>query len=131
MERKEFEYAFRISRMVIFEVGYSTYSTNSKPYFSTSAGKFVRNKRDWATCGQCQHRVLTGKAHRFWKKWDHKHLKDLTDDEYIELLSDIEELKDTYQYLMIDGSFFEKPYKLSFRFDELKELSMYPDKKNV
>lgn len=114
--KKEFMYAFKINRMVIFEVEYIS-GPNPNPYFATSSGKFVRNKRDWSICGQCQEEVLNGYALEFYKKWDKFHLKDLEQSEYGELVSDIEKLKETYQYIHKENGWY-------IPFSAKKELSM-------
>lgn len=119
--KKEFLIAFRISRMVIFEVNYYTSSDNSPPFFSTEEYKFNRPKTDWARSGQCQEALLTGKAFRFWCKWDNKHLHDLTKEEYKEMISDLEDLKRTYLY---EEKVLDESQTSNFQFYKLKELSM-------
>lgn len=42
---KEFMYVFQISKLITFEVNFYTLGTNSAPYFSTSANKFCRSKK--------------------------------------------------------------------------------------
>ena len=87
--RNEFLYAFCIDKTTVFEVEYKTLGGNKAPYFSTSAEKFNRPKTDWSMCGQAQERLLPrgSVARRFYDKWDRLHLKDLTDEEYAELIS--------------------------------------------
>lgn len=121
VNHKRFLYAFRINKMVIFEVEYGAIKENKSWHFSTSANKFVRNKRNWDIGGQCQEEVLKGtKAFKFWQKWDKFHLKNLTKEEYQELLEDIEELKKQYKYI-----YKGEDYRLNYiHFEELKELSM-------
>ena len=115
----EFNYIFEISRMVIFEVNYHTIGGNNHPYFATNAVKFIWSKRDYETCGQCQERVLTGKALEFFKKWNPLHLKDLTEDEYRLILEDIEVLKGAYNYYAHNAENFN-----GFTFYSKKSLSM-------
>lgn len=125
MNKTEFMYAFCISRMRVFEVRYYTLSTNSKPYFATSAAEFNRPKTDWSRCGQAQDSLLTGAARRFWKKWDAHHCQDLTEEEYAELMQDIEELKKAYPHYIekqLDTS--QRPYSPSIGFYNIKEMSM-------
>ena len=97
----EFMYVFQINKMTVFEVNYYTLSSNKSPHFATSAAQFIRSKRDYSTCGQCQKRVLpkNSAAYRFFEKWDNKHLKNLTDDEWKEITSDVEKLKERYNYI--------------------------------
>lgn len=123
---KEFHMAFEISRTKVFEVSYYTLGSNQHPYFSTSASIFNRPKTDYNRCGQCQKEVLTGKAYKFWHKWDNKHLKDLTEEEYKTMLQDLEELKNVYNYI---EKFGEKGFSKGFTFLDLKELSMQKIKK--
>lgn len=123
MEKKFYFWAFQISKTVIFEVKYYILGNNEKPYFSTSANEFNRPKTDWVRGGQAQDDLLPrnptfGNARKFWKKWDTKHLQDLTDNEYTELLQDIQTLKDTYNYIEEDQTTqhhigFWKLHKLS------------------
>ena len=91
--KNEFMFAFCISRTRVFFVEYYTLSTNSHPYFTTSAAEFNRSKTDYKRGGQAQEDVCTGSARKFWRKWDALHCKDLTSEQYAELLQDIEELK--------------------------------------
>ena len=123
MNRKEFMYAFCISRTIVFEVRYYTLGGNSHPYFATSAALFNRPKTDYNRCGQCQNDVLFGKAKSFFKKWDYCHCKDLTDEQYAEICKDIEELKQVYPYYIERVS--ENPFtNTSISFDKIKAMSM-------
>lgn len=116
MDKKSFKYAFQISKLIIFEVNYYKLGNNKNKYFSTSAGKFVKNKKDWETCGQCQYSILKGLSLQFWEKWDKLHLKDLTQEEYNLILQDIEKLKNVYNYI-------EKNSDIDIKFSEIVELS--------
>ncbi len=118
---EEFNYAFAVNRMTIFEVRYYTLGSNSHPYFATSADVFNRPKTDWSTCGQCQDRVLSGKAMEFYRKWDFLHTKDLTEEQYNEIRNDIEELKRAYPHY-IEKLGREARYNISFWAE--RELSM-------
>lgn len=62
---------------------------------------------------------------KFYEKWEKKHLKDLTDDEYVELLEDLEILKSKYNYIEEETT----KYYNSFNFEDLVELSKRPIKK--
>lgn len=127
MEKKRFLMAFQISKMVIFEVEYGAIKENKEWYFATSAARFVRNKQDYSECGQCQQRVLTGAVYGFWKKWDKHHLMSLTDEQYTELMQDINTLKDNYNYIE-KGEDYTNHF---IWFSELKRLSMMKVKKGV
>lgn len=98
---KEFMYVFQISKLITFEVNFYTLGTNSAPYFSTSANEFCRSKLDYTRGGQAQRDLLPkfSPARRFFEKWDHCHLHDLTPAEYEEIAADIEELKTRYNYM--------------------------------
>ena len=122
---KEFLYAFMISRMIVFEIHYYTLSTNKRPHFSTSANEFNRPKTDYKTGGQAQDRLLKGTARKMWLKWDHKHLQDLSPEEYTELMQDIEHLKTVYPHfieLKLDET--KKPYSPHINFNNIKKISM-------
>jgi len=122
MERKEFLYAFQLSKKRIFEVHYYTLGSNEHPYFSTSAEEFNQPKTDYNRCGQAQEELCTGAAKRFWEKWDYCHCKDLNDAQYREVLEDIEELKSKYNYIeIIEDSFAGKNSNISF--EQIKALS--------
>jgi len=125
MEKLEFNYAFQLSRKRIFEVTYCTLRGNSRPFFSTCASLFNQPKTDWERCGQCQKDICRGEAYKFYKKWNHLHLKDLTDEEYEEIRKDIEVLKDKYNYI---EKFAESEIS-NIRFSEIKKLSMQKVKK--
>jgi hypothetical protein len=125
---KEFMYCFQISKMIVFEVEYYTLGSNKAPYFSTSAAKFIRSKRDYSTCGQAQSALLPkgSPARRFWQKWNPLHLKDLTPAEYEEMTADIEQLKARYNYIEDVRDCFGQSagcYKTHIPFYEVVELS--------
>lgn len=120
--KREFMYAFQIDRMTIFEVKYYTCGSNSNPHFVTSAGVFNQPKTDYVCCGQCQDYTLYGKAKEFYEKWDCHHLKDLTDEEYVQLLNDIEILKENYNYYYKKRDTFAGTYT-DFHFHEMVDLS--------
>lgn len=124
--KKEFLSAFRINRMVIFEVDYYTLSTNHSADFGTEASKFIRSKRDWTSCGQAQEYLLpkNSLAYKFYKKWDGCHLKDLTQEQYNEMVKDLEELKKEYKHIYRELDETKKPYNPRISFSELKTLSM-------
>lgn len=125
MNKTEFMYAFCISRMRVFEVQYYTLSTNSHPYFATSAAEFNCFKTNWDRYGQAQEALLTGKARTFWKKWDALHCQDLTEEQHAELIRDIEELKKAYPHYIEKQLDTEKrPYSPSINFYDIKEMSM-------
>lgn len=121
MKKQEFSYAFQLTRMIIFRVEYHTIGSNDHPYFSTSACEFNQPKTDWTRGGQAQPELCTGLAKSFYEKWDYLHIRDLTDEQYREIIDDIEELKGKYNYvehLSNDG-----PVR-DINFYECKELSM-------
>ena len=128
MEKKEFLITFRITKTVVFNVEYYTLGSNKEPHFATSVSKFNRPKTDWTEGGQCQERLLTGKALLFWKKWNDKHLENLSKIEYETLIADLEELKEFYIYeeKILDET--QKPYYPSIPFYKIKELSMLNEK---
>lgn len=117
---KEFHIVFQQSRMVVFECSYYTLGNNAAPYFSTCANEFIRSKRDYARCGQAQNALTRGRIRTFWKKWDHYHLKQLSDDQLKELANDVEELKQYYNYIEFTAD--KSPHFPTF--DEIKKLSM-------
>ena len=121
MKIKKF-WAFQISKTIIFEVEYTQLRGNKTPDFSTQANKFNRPKTDWERCGQAQEALLpkSGEAYKFWKKWDKKHCQDLTDEEYNDLLKDIELLKECYNFIEQEQD--ESLNKEFLTFYELKEL---------
>lgn len=121
--KKEFISVFKITNMIMFEVNYYTLGNNNAPHFSTSAMKFIRSKRDYERCGQCQDELLKGFARQFYKKWDNKHLADLNSEEYAELMSDIEEMKNTYEHIYIEDDTFRNKNS-NIPFYKVKELSM-------
>lgn len=131
---QEFMYCFQIDKMTIFEVRFYTLSTNKTPYFSTSAARFIRSKRDYSTCGQCQKNVLPqySVACHFFNKWDKLHLHNLTQKEYAEIIADIEGLKAVYNYIEDVRECFGRSvgcYKTHIPFYEVVELSKQTPKK--
>lgn len=131
---KEFMYCFQIDKMTVFEVEYYTLGGNKSPYFSTSAARFIRSKRDYSECGQAQERLLPkhSAARRFYDKWDRLHLHNLTPEEYAEMAADIEELKTRYNYIEDVRDCFGRSagcYKTHLSFYDIVELSKLTPKK--
>lgn len=130
---KEFMYCFQISKLIVFEVEYYTLGGNKAPYFSTSAAEFIRSKRYYNRCGQAQRDLLPklSPARRFFEKWDHCHLHDLTPAEYEEITADIEQLKVRYNYIEDVRDTF-RGSRSSIPFYKIVELSKQtPKKKGV
>ena len=129
MEKEKKFWAFQITRKIIFEAEYYKLGNNPTAHFSTSASEFNQPKTDWKQCGQAQETLLpkNSLAYKFYKKWDKKHLQDLTEEEYNELIKDIEILKSKYNYLEQEQD--EKLYKTHISFYDLKELSKQKIKK--
>ena len=125
MEKMEFSYAFQLTRKIIFNVTYHTLGNNEHPYFSTSANEFNQPKTDYSRGGQAQAELCTGLARQFWEKWDHLHLKDLTDEEYRLICEDIEDLKNRYNYV----EHLAEDHVHDISFNEERELSMQEVKK--
>ena len=122
--KKEFKYCFQITKLIMFEVEYYTLGNNKSPYFVTEANEFFKNKKDYKSGGQAQDRLLPKNsiARQFWEKWDKKHLKDLSDNEYREVVKDIEELKEKYNYIEYIKDNFKGKYE-NFSFGEIVLLS--------
>ena len=99
MQKLQFNYTFQITKKVIFEVSYYTLGSNKNPYFSTSAAQFNQPKTDFKRCGQCQEDVLFDNAKKFYFKYDSLHLMDLNDEQYQNIINDIELLKDQYNWI--------------------------------
>lgn len=118
---KKFFYVFQISRTVIFEVSYYLLGRNKAPYYATSASQFNKPKTDYNLCGQTQDELLKGfpLAHNFYKKYDHLHALDLSDEQHAKILIDIEKLKERYNFLYKEQTRDEN----NFSFDACKELS--------
>ena len=108
----------------MFEVEYYTLGNNKSPYFVTEANEFFKNKKDYKSGGQAQDRLLPKNSivRQFWEKWDKEHLKDLSDDEYREVVKDIEELKEKYNYIECIKDTFKGKYE-NFSFGEIVLLS--------
>lgn len=121
---KEFKACFQITKAIMFEVEYYKLGNNKNPYFSTSAIVFTRNKRDISQCGQCQNKVLPkgSVARSFFRKWNDKHLEKMSDSEFMEMLEDLEILKNEYNYIYRESEIFGTVEDIQFY--ECKELSM-------
>ena len=120
-----FSMVFQITKNIMFEVNYHKIGSNTDPYFSTSAMVFNRPKTDYKLCGQCQASVLpiASSARMFYKKWNKYHCNDIMDSEtYKELLSDLDELKEKYNYV-------ERFDNIDITFNQCRALSMLPLKK--
>ena len=102
--------SFRIAKRTFFTIYYGHVKVNPLPYFSTTAERLTFSGRDYTQCGQAQDELLIGSARSVWEKWERKHLHYLTTDELLELLADIENLKD--QYPWIENDHIENQYAL-------------------
>lgn len=131
MNKKFYFWAFQISKTIMFEVKYYILGNNEKPYFSTTANEFNRPKTDYNRCGQAQNDLLPhgSTARKFWKKWDKKHLQDLTDNEYLDLLQDIQTLKDTYNYIE-DEQTMRQQGGISFWQEKNLSMTKLPNTRN-
>lgn len=119
MENQSFNFVFQITKKVVFEVRYYRLGNNKTKYFSTTASLFNQPKNDYNMFGQCQDVVLTGKALNFYKEVDKFHLKDLSNEEYNHILNLLEELKQTYNFIVNNSD-------RRFSFNDCKELSKLP-----
>ena len=130
---KEFQAVFQISKTIIFEVNYYTLGSNKDPHFATSAAQFCGSKRDYSRCGQAQKSLLPpcSAAMRFFRKWDACHLKSLTQAQYDEMRTDLEELEAAYNYMYEEFDESQRPYYPSFGFYRLAEWSKQNPKKNA
>lgn len=100
----KFNYAFLITKKIMFEV-------RNEAYFATSADEFNSRNTDFTRCGQCQAELLPqGKAREFWEKWDRYHLAMLTPEQEKELEKDIEILKENY--IWTDSTYFSRMQEL-------------------
>lgn len=131
--KHEFLSVFQLSKKAVFEVNYYTLSTNSHPNFTMSATVFNQPKSDYKQCGQCQEEVtkhfLT--ARRFCEKWNPRHLTDLTEEEYAEMVTDLEALKARYNYIVKDLDETKKPYNPHISFYDVKDMSKLTPKYKV
>lgn len=120
-EQKLFYCAFQLSKLVIFNVNYKQLKGNQEPDFATSCDVLMKNKRDLTRCGQCQDDVLPPykEAYEFYKKWDKYHLHKLDNEQYNEMIKDLDVLKNKYNYIEKDSD---------FRFWEIVDFSKQPVK---
>ena len=128
--KKEFIYLFQIDKRVLFEVQFRTCGSDTHPYFITYAHKFYKNKRGFEATGQCQCDVLEGLAYNFFKKYCDNHYKNLSEEEYNNIVKDLEELKQTYNYKKMLQDTFKEDYS-DFSFEDMKELSRKEIKINL
>ena len=125
ISRQQFNFVFQLSKKIVFEVHYYQLKGNKEPYFSTRAAMFNQPKTDYIQCGQAQESLLPEfkDAYQFYKKWDSLHLSALTKKQITDILSDIEILKSTYNYIDND----QYSYAANrFHFHTIKALSMQP-----
>ena len=87
-----FNYTFKITKKIIFEV-------NNESYFATSAALFNHTNTDFNECGQCQHILPDGPAKAFYEKWYCLHLSKLTTEQEQKIMRDIDNLKDAYEWI--------------------------------
>lgn len=124
MKKKELHMVFQLNKTILFEVHYYTVGSNKSADFSTEAELFVRNKKDFERCGQCQRDLLVNypEAMAFFEKWNVHHLKDLSDEAYSELATDLAVLSAKYNY-MLKEHFNGKTVVGGFTFNSLAEFS--------
>ena len=127
----EFTSVFQLSKKAMFEVRYYSLAGNQHPYFATSAETFNQPKTDFNCCGQCQKEVLKSfpTAMRFFEKWDTMHLKDLTEEEYAEMRSDLKALEEKYNHILRERKEGDEAYTLNISVHKIKELSKMTPKK--
>lgn len=101
IEHNSFHIAFQVSKKHIFEVNYYRLGSNKNKEFQTSASILNYGRTDYQQCGQAQESVLNIKtaAYRFYKKWDVLHLQPMTVEQYTEMLTDLNELKQKYDFI--------------------------------
>ena len=123
---KSFHYVFQITKSIVFEVSYYRLSNNTEKRFTTSASLFNRPKTDYNQSGQAQESLLPEftPAFNFYKKFDPLHIKDLTQEQYIEILCEISKLKEKYNFIEKIG------IDVKFGFSDIKELAKLPKKSN-
>ena len=128
--KKEFHAMFEITRNIIFEVSYYTLGSNKSANFTTSANELNRPKSDYKQCGQAQESLLPkgSKARRFYELWDNKHLSDLTTDEYDEMITDLEVLRDRYNSRFYDNARDHIPF---YEVVEFSKLPLKPKPKRA
>lgn len=131
--KKELQAVFQLSKTEIFEVRYYHLSTNTRADFATSAARFCRNKKDFSMCGQAQETICKGHraAYNFYRKWDSKHLKDLTNEEYNDMRCDLEKLKEKYNFIFEELDESARPYSPHFSFYRLAEWTKQTPKKEA
>lgn len=121
--KREFHASFQITKFVTFNVSYYTLGDNDKPYFTTSATEWSKNKKTWYKCGQCQEDILPedSMAKLFYRKYDEYHLHDISQEVYDSLYTWIETLTTEYNYILRFKEDGEILRDISYR--EEKELS--------
>ena len=115
---------FQLSKTILFEVHYYTLMNNPAPDFSTEAEKFTRSKITFEQCGQCQKRLLVDypEVMAFYEKWDVHQCKDLSDEAYSEMVTDLAPLCAKYNYLLKEHT--KTTPVGGFYFENLKDFSM-------
>ena len=142
--RKYFSILFQLDKLRLFEVNYvlkniykGTIGKTSSTFEPTkvvdeltmNTSTFQKSKRDYQSVGYVDE-VLANyqKARNFYEKWKKEIFHSLTENEYNELLQDIEVLKNTYNYTEQP---IEGPDKYGFRFSQEVELSKMKPKNKV
>ena len=84
-------------------------------------------------CGQAQENICKGHraAYNFYRKWDKKHLQDLTSEEYSDMRSDLEKLKEKYNFIFEELDESTRPYSPHFSFYRLAEWTKQTPKKEA
>ena len=127
---KNIHVVFQLSKTKLFEVNLFRYG-NRPPRINSWCLVFEKNKKDFSMGGQCQEEVLISRyktARDFYEKWKPYHLGglSLTDEQYVEIKSDLNSLYEKYNY-----RYYENFYKNGFSFEELVELSDLEVKKRI
>jgi len=100
-EPKTFFIAFQVTKKHIFEVNYYRLRSNKDKNFHTSANLLNHGRTDFNQCGQAQESLLNKNtaAYRFYKKWDILHCSVMNNDQYNEMLIDLDKLKRRYDFI--------------------------------
>jgi hypothetical protein len=110
---------FRLAKKKLFHVTFGGLKSHTQqPYFATSGTQLNHNRSGLSRGGQCQESILSKNtlAYKFYEKWNKLHIKELTMEQYNELVQDMEELKAKYNH--IESTYFSEIVKFDREFSK-------------
>jgi 5'(3')-deoxyribonucleotidase len=106
---------FHISKTKLFKVSYLQFKGNTHKYYITGISSYTPIKGFHSKC-QTQYKYLSNEAKTFYDKWYSFQTKDLTIQQYLQLVNDLEKLTKHYNTYVILSDEIPKSFKKGYNF---------------